>query len=387
MLIVTGKFEPAKTLALIAKYFGAIPKPTRTLPQLYTQEPVQDGERSAIVRRVGSQKLVGILYRTLSGAHPDSVAIDALGEIMTIAPSGRLYRTLVETKKATAVEAWTLALHDPGTIIFWAQVPVEDAIEPARDAMLATLADVAKQPITADEVERVRAKALKAFDETVNDPEKLAVALSEAIATGDWRLIFLGRDLWRKVTPADVQRVALAYLKPANRTVGVFLPDPTPDRAPEPPPVDIAALVKDYKGDASVVAGETFEATPANLEARTQRYTMPSGLKVALLPKKTRGDTVRFSLRLHQGDEKSLFGRSPSGSAHGRDAVARDAKRDRQAFEDELDRLRAKLGLSGSETDDPRERRDRARESARGTAARCRSAAHTELSRARSSTS
>jgi zinc protease len=350
VLIVSGKFDPAPTLARIVKYFGAIPKPTRVLPKLYTQDPVQDGERSAIVRRVGSQKLVGVLYRTMSGAHPDAVAIEALGEIMTIEPSGRLYRALVETKKATAVETWTLSLHDPGTIIFWAQVAVEDPVEPARDAILATLADLAKQPITAEEVDRVRAKALKSFDETVNDPERLAVALSEAIATGDWRLIFLGRDLWRKVTPADVQRVALAYLKPANRTVGVFIPDPSPDRAPEPPAVDVAALFKDYKGDESVAAGETFEATPANLEARTQRFKLPSGLKVALLPKKTRGGTVRFSLRLHQGDEKSLFGRPPTGRLMGAMLSRGTQKRDRQAFEDELDRLRAKVGLHAGET-------------------------------------
>ncbi len=350
VLIVAGKFEPAKALALIAQTFGPIAKPARTLPNLYTKDPVQDGERSAVVRRVGSQKLVGILYRTLSGAHPDSVAIDALGEIMTIEPGGRLYRALVETKKASAVETWTLTLHDPGTMIFWAQVPLEDAVEPARDAMIATFADVAKQPITPEEVERVRAKALKAFDETVNDPERLAVALSEAIATGDWRLNFLGRDLWRKVTPADVQRVAAAYLKPANRTVGLFVPEANPDRAPETAPVDVAALLKDYKGDASVAAGETFEATPANLDARTQRFTLASGLKVALLPKKTRGDTVRFTVRLHQGDEKSLFGTMPAGGLMGAMLSRGTGKRDRQAFEDELDRLRAKLALSASET-------------------------------------
>jgi zinc protease len=350
VLIIAGKFEPATTLALAAKYFGAIPKPTRTPPKLYTQDPVQDGERSATVRRVGSQKLVGILYRTLPGAHPDAVAVEALGEIMSIAPSGRLYRALVETKKATTVETWTLSLADPGTIIFWAQVPIEDAVEPARDTMLATIAEIAKQPITPEEVDRVRAKALKDFDETVNDPEKLAVALSEAIATGDWRLILLARDHWRKLTPADVQRVAAAYLKPANRTVGIFVPDANPDRAPEPPPVDVAALVKDYKGDESVAAGETFEASLANLEARTQRFTLAGGLKVALLPKKTRGGTVRFSLRLHQGDEKSLFDRSPSGRLMGAMLSRGTQKRDRQAFEDELDRLRAKVGLSAGET-------------------------------------
>jgi zinc protease len=349
-VIVAGRFDPPKTLALIVKYFGAIDKPSRALPRLYTTDPVQDGERTVTVRRAGSQKLVGILFRTLPGAHPDSIALEALGEIMTLAPAGRLYRALVETKKATSVDTWALTLADPGTLIFWAQVPLEDPVEPARDAMIATLADIVKQPITAEEVARVRAKTINGYDELFNDPEKLAVAFSEAIATGDWRLIYVGRDQWRKLQAADVQRVALAWLKPANRTVGTFIPDGSPDRAPEPPKVDVAALVKDYKGDASVAAGEAFEATPANLEARTQRFTLASGLKVALLSKRTRGSTVRFTVRLHQGDEKSLMGTMPAGSLMGAMLSRGTSKRDRQAFEDELDRLRAKVALSSSET-------------------------------------
>jgi zinc protease len=111
--------------------------------------------------------------------------------------------------------------------------------------------------------------------------------------------------------------VALEWLKPANRTIGTYVPEASPDRAPDPLPVDIAALVKDYKGDKSVDAGETFDPTPANLEARTKRYVLPSGLKVALLPKKTRGATVRVAIRLHQGDEKSLFGTMPAGTLMG----------------------------------------------------------------------
>ena len=141
----------------------------------------------------------------------------------------------------------------------------------------------------------MRAKALRQFDETFNDPQQLGVAISESIATGDWRLFFLQRDQWRKLTPADVQRVALDYLKPANRTLGQFIPDAKPDRAPTPPAADIAAMVKDYKGDPGVAAGESFEPTPANLEARTQRFALPNGMKVALLPKKTRGETVQIA--------------------------------------------------------------------------------------------
>jgi len=351
VLIVAGRFDPERTLAQIAKTFGSIPRPARTLPALYTKEPVQDGERTVTVRRVGGTQFVAALYHTVPGAHPDAIALEALGEVMTVEPAGRLYQALVEAKKASAIEAWNFTLADPGNIIFWAQVPTTDSLAAARDELLATVEGVRAKPITAAELDRVRAKALRQFDETFNDPQKLGVAISESIALGDWRLFFLQRDQWRNLSAADVQRVALEYLKPANRTLGQFIPDAKPDRAPAPPAVDLAAMVKDYKGDASVSAGETFEPTPANLEARTQRFTLPNGMRVALLPKKTRGGTVQVQLRLHQGDEASLKGMAPRGSLAGAMLAMGTKKRDRQAFEDTLDQLRAKLALGGNETE------------------------------------
>jgi len=351
VLIVAGHFNPERALDLIAKVFGPIPKPTRKLPTFYTEEPVQDGERAVSVRRVGGSQYVASLYHTVRGAHPDAVAVQALGEVMTVEPAGRLYKALVETRKASGVEVLTLGFADPGDIIFWAQVPLGDSIDAARDAMLATVEGVRANPITQAEVDRVRAKQLRHFDETFSDPQRLGVAISESIALGDWRLLFINRDRWRKVSATDVQGVALEYLKPSNRTIGMFIPDAKPDRVPPAAPVDIAAMVKDYKGDPSISAGEAFDPTPANLEARTQRFTLPNGMKVAFLPKKTRGETVRFVLRVHYGDENSLKGTSPRGSFAASMLSAGTRKRDRQAFEDRLDELRARLSIGGGETE------------------------------------
>ncbi|HZW73892.1 MAG TPA: insulinase family protein, partial [Caldimonas sp.] len=296
VLTVAGAFDPDQALALIAKDFGPIPKPKRELPRLYTVEPVQDGEREVTLRRVGDTQWLSALYHTVPAASPDAVAIEAAVGVMTLTPGGRLYKSLVETKKAAAVDDYVFNGHDPGFAMFLVQVPGQDPIASARETMLATIQAVAAQPITDAELERVRAKRLKEIDETISDPQRLGVALSEAIAEGDWRLFFIRRDRWRTVTTADVNRVATAYFKPANLTLGQFLPDTKPDRAPAPPSVDIAALTKDYKGDPPLAAGEVFDATPANLDARTQRFALANGARVALLPKKTRGETVRFSL-------------------------------------------------------------------------------------------
>ncbi|HET9339179.1 MAG TPA: pitrilysin family protein [Casimicrobiaceae bacterium] len=350
VLTVAGKFDPAKALALIATEFGRIPKPARTLPRLYTIEPPGDGERTVTIRRVGSAKYVGAMFRVMQGAHPDYAAMEALGEIMTVEPAGRLYQALVETRKATSVQNWSFATHDPGPSIFFAQVALSEPVEPARDALLATLYGVRDRPITAEELDRVRTKYLKDFDQTVNDPQAFGVQLSEWIALGDWRLFFLHRDRWRKLTPADVTRVATEWLKPANLTLGTFVPDAKPDRAPAYAAVDVDALVADYKGDAAVAAGEAFDPSPANLEARTQRVKLANGMTLAMLPKKTRGEIVRFSLRLRFGTEQSLKGTAPAGSLTGSMLALGTRERSRQAFDDALDALRAKVGFGGSST-------------------------------------
>ena len=251
---------------------------------------MQDGERAVTLRRVGNSKFLGMMFHTVRGADPDYIATDVLGDVLTVEPAGRLYKSLVETKKASAVESYGEAQHDPGSLTLFAQIPDGSDIAPARDAMFATIADLRKNPITEAEVARIRVRAVKGFDEIMSNPQRFAVAISGAIALGDWRLFFLERDRYRSVTPADVQRVALAYLKRSNVTVGEFIPDAKPDRAPRRRPVDIAAMVKDYKGDATATLGETFDTSIANLDARTQRFTLGNGMKVALLPKKTRGE-------------------------------------------------------------------------------------------------
>jgi len=350
VLTIAGKFDPEPTLALIAQYFGPIPKPARTLPRFYTEDPVQDGERSVTLRRVGNSQLVGLMYHVARGAHPDYVAADVLGDVLTLAPSGRLYKALVDTKLASSVESWGSPSKDPGVLTLWAVIPEGAAVAPVRDAMLATIANVAKEPITEAEVARVRAKNAKWFDDTINNPQAFGVAISESIALGDWRLFFIARDQARNVTAADVQRVALEYFKRSNVTIGEFVPDAKPDRAPAPAPVDVAAMVKGYKGDTAVAAGEVFDPSPANLDARTQRFTLPSGMKVALLPRKTRGESVSATLDLRFGDEKSVFDKATTGALAGSMLMRGTARHSRQEIEDRLDKLRAKANVSGSQT-------------------------------------
>src|SRR5439155_13208540 len=114
---------------------------------------------------------------------------------------------------------------------------------------------------------------------------------SEWVGAGDWRLLFIHRDRAAKITPEDVNRVAAKYLRQTNRTVGIFYPSTQVARTTVPDTPDVAKLVKDYKGGKALVAGETFDPSPENIEKRVKRFTLSNGVKVAYLNKKTRGES------------------------------------------------------------------------------------------------
>ncbi len=261
VLMVAGKVDEAKVVALVNDYFGKIPRPTRVLSPTYTVEPVQDGERLTTVRRVGDIQALLAAYHIPDGANIRTPRRWRfwLGSL-TEPSSGRLYKALVDNKKAAQVFGIALQLNEPGLLVLGAILNKTDSLDAARTAMLDTIGGVVKEPPSKEEVDRARTRLLKDIDINLRDSERIGLFISEWNAKGDWRLLFLNRDRLSQVTPEDVQRVAAAYLKSSNRTIGEFIPDPKPDRSEIPAKTDVAAAVKDYKGAACSASGRGFRS-------------------------------------------------------------------------------------------------------------------------------
>jgi zinc protease len=347
VLVVAGRFEEAKALALVQKYFGAIPRPERKLENTYTEEPPQDGERLVILRRVGDVSVVGVAYHIPAGPNEDWPSLQVLANILSTQPSGRLYKALVETKKASSAYASARGEHDPGLMELEAEVPRDSSLDEVRDLLISTAEQVGIKGVTAEEVNRARQQILKARELAANETSQIAVSLSEWAAQGDWRLYFLHRDRIEKVTPEAVQAVAARYLQRNNRTVGLFIPTEKAERIAIPATPDVAALVADYKGRAPIAEGEVFEATPENVESRVQRQELPEGIKVTLLPKKARGEEVHLLLTLRYGNEENLKGFESVAGFLPEVMLRGTRKLTYQQLRDELDRLKATLSAGG----------------------------------------
>ena len=347
MLIIAGRFDETKALQLAEKYCGAIPRPSRTLDEPYTEEPAQDGERVVTLRRVGDVGVVAMMYHVPAGSDPEFAAADALSEVLSDSPSGLLYKALVETNKAASVGGWAEACYDPGTLLLTADVRPNQSIDEVRNIMSKTLDQVGEQGVTQEQVDRVKRRFASFRSREMADTSRLAVDLSNWASQGDWRLFFLMRDRIERLSPQAVQDVAKKYLRASNRTVGLYIPSKQPDRTPVPPRPNVAELLKDYKGRGAVAAGEQLDPDPMKIESRVRRQELPGGIKAALLPKKSRQQLVSLRLVLRYGDEQSLRGKSTAADVLPELMTRGTKQMSRQQIADALDGYHATLRASG----------------------------------------
>ena len=349
LVIVAGKFDPTTALGFLQTHFGALAVPDTPIEPTYTVEPAQDGERTVVLRRVGDVQYAGATYHIPASSHPDFAAMKALVYVLADEPSGRLYKQLVETGLATNVFAMASALHDPSTLMLFVEVSKSESIEKARTAMIdgiETSWDSA--PVTDEEVDRAKQQILKARELESSESNRIAVSLSDWAAQGDWRLYFMYRDMVEALTADQVQAVAKKYLVRNNRTVGLFIPSEKAERVSVPEAPNLATLLDGYQGRAQVALGESFDVDPIAIEKRTERGQLFDGYMFAMLPKKTRGESVTLTMTLRFGDEKSLQGRVGAAELVGALMQRGTASKSYQELQDTLTKLRAELTMNST---------------------------------------
>jgi zinc protease len=369
VLTITGRLDESKTLQMIADSMGKIPRPARVLDQTYTVEPPQDGERTVTLRRVGEGQNLVVAFHAVSASHPDSAAIQVLAAIMNGdaggrggrggggrggggrggAPSeGRLAKALVDTKLAETANMGFRQLHDPGLVQVSATLNKDQSLDAARDAIYKVLDDVVKNPPTKEEVDRVRTGLLRGLENSLSDPQAIATgALNTAVSQGDWRLMFLQHDLLSDVSSADVVRVAKDYLKPSNRTVGYFIPDPSPDRAVIPESPDLVRTFSSYTSNVTIAKGENFDPTIDNIQSRVVQSRLNNGMRVAVLSKKSPNNMVTGSIELRFGDQTSLINQRQAASFAESLLMYGTKTHTRTQLQDEFRKLNAQVNVSG----------------------------------------
>lgn len=221
---VIGDFERAEALSLIKKYFGAIPRSPNPIPEVYTEEPEQQGARKVTVKRSGQLGVVGIGFKAPEGAHPDYQALSVLDNILTNGKTSRLYKKLVDPGKATNLFNFYFPFRDPSLFVSYAFLAPGSTHEEVEQILWDEFNNIKENGVTQDEVNRAvnQITAQTAFDR--DGSFSIASQINEAIAMGDWTFYVRYPEEVKSVTPERVQEAVNKYFTEDKSTTGYFIP-------------------------------------------------------------------------------------------------------------------------------------------------------------------
>ena len=218
---IAGDVNPAEARRMAEKYFGRIPKGPLP-PMVRTVEPVQEGEKRAVVESP-AQPFLAIGYKRPSQYSPDDAALDVLSDILSGGRTGLIYKDLVRDKKialgAGSQDTFPGGKY-PSLFIFYVLPSTGHSIEENEKALYAIIDHVKKDKVDDQTIARVRIKLRAALIRKLDSNSGLAEELCTYSANfGDWKKLFTQLEEYEKVTADDVQRVAKKYLIDNTRTV------------------------------------------------------------------------------------------------------------------------------------------------------------------------
>ncbi len=271
-LVVVGHFETDALLAQVKKTFGAIARPQNPLVPL--PSPARPGRGQAepvVLREPGSVPFLQMVYVNLPTAAGDDVAaLDVLDGVLSGGKNSRFYQGLVQTGKATRASGYTYNAIGTGWYYVSATPSPGVSLAELTQRLDQELTAVQTKGITAEELARVRQQIEAGYilnNRSINNQAQ-QLGYNQTVG-GDYRLGDRYLAALRRVTVADVQRVARQYLKAENRVVGYF----------EPSEITAAG-----GGEAQSVQHQSYTpSTPVDPE-EVKRYLPASALQPSGLP-------------------------------------------------------------------------------------------------------
>jgi zinc protease len=225
VLTIVGDIDPEKTMDLIKKYYGGLPKVE--IPVLNAApEPPQTEMRTASLSKVSQTSYIGMAYHTVKQGDPDGYVLDLIANILAEGDSSRLYKRLVyRDQQVLSVDGSSFTPQNPG--LFEVSTELKPGVNSAtivkkiQDEIL----KLDSQKITELELEKVKNQTMKHWVDSLRRIHDKAYSLVlNEIVTGSYKNLFDDLDKYQRVTAADIQRVSKKYFTKENSTVVTLIP-------------------------------------------------------------------------------------------------------------------------------------------------------------------
>jgi len=219
VIAIVGDIYPSGARLLADKYFGEIPARPAP-PRLHTEEPPQMGMKSAVVG-ASPQGLMAIGYKRPSERSRDDAVLDVIQTLLS-GRTGILQGEMVEkgTAQMAVAQATFPAGRDPNLFLFLLAPAPGHTLEDVQKMLNGILGQLQTKGVNAETLARAKAQIrVGALRRLENNADLAALLPAYYAGYGDWRRLFRELDDSSKVTAEAVERAAIQYFTPENRTV------------------------------------------------------------------------------------------------------------------------------------------------------------------------
>lgn len=221
VISLAGDLEVEEVKAGLEKYFGDMPQVDEPLPEVYTEEEPQEGERKSIVLFDAKPQMM-MAWHKPNWPNPEDAQFSVLHSVLAEGRSSVLYKELVQERKlASSINTYEA----PGQRFPQLFIISGRPVPGVSNETLAAEVEKILQRIASNGISDERLKAAKRrvrldYLSSLSSNSGMARALGNAqLIWDDWRAVAKVYDIILETESSDVQRLISKYLVRSNRTL------------------------------------------------------------------------------------------------------------------------------------------------------------------------
>lgn len=219
IVLVAGDIDPKVVFESAKKYFSPIKNKIPKIPEVYMQEPTQDGSREASVHKDTQVEWLALGYKIPSYESKDIVALSAIADLFSGGKSALLQSELVDKKQLVSqAYAYNMDLKDEGIFLFMAGANKGVKAEVVKKEILALIDRIKKGKITQEELDKIKINTKASFIYSLEDSSSVAELFGSYLARGNIKPLLEYEEKFDALTIKDIVDVANKYFIPSSST-------------------------------------------------------------------------------------------------------------------------------------------------------------------------
>lgn len=219
IVLVAGDIDPKVVFESAKKYFSPIKNKISKIPEVYMQEPTQDGSREASVHKDTQVEWLALGYKIPSYESKDIVALSAIADLFSGGKSALLQSELVDKKQLVSqAYAYNMDLKDEGIFLFMAGANKGVKAEVVKKEILALIDRIKKGKITQEELDKIKINTKASFIYSLEDSSSVAELFGSYLARGNIKPLLEYEEKFDALTIKDIVDVANKYFIPSSST-------------------------------------------------------------------------------------------------------------------------------------------------------------------------